>query len=299
MNERQTPVRTGESALQWQGFKPFQLVRLYDMLRRYAAAFYGLGFALEKLSFLATVRLTDDLGADEAAEGAQALYERQLAKALEYSEKCELDISVIAIKELQSRQYQLINNPAVAAAILEIQNTIRRELEAVALFLVPKNRQKFYTELAPLGIDVYMAFPSAGYDIGESAKCFAFERYTASAMHACRAVEVALNALAIAIGAEATVPSWDGILKKIDTELPKKYTEKVWNTETENFYAEAALHLRSYKNIRNATQHAEKRYTPEESEQLYDAVKLLMQHLCKKLAEPTISLSDILRAKKK
>lgn len=176
--------------------------------------------------------------------------------------------------------------PVIIDSIEDLGARISDELTAFVCFFLPPEKISYYDTPNPFGEEVSSHFSSANFDIEEASKCFAMARYTACAFHLFRAVEIGLKTLAVTLGAPVTVPSWDGILKKIDTELIKDYKNKTpnWKQE-EDFYAEAALHIRNYKNSRNNTQHAEKKYTEEEALRIYNAVRGLMQHLATKLKE--------------
>lgn len=168
-----------------------------------------------------------------------------------------------------------------------IEETVINELSSVAFLTIPIDRVNFLDSNEPFGLAVFEKFPSANYDIAEASKCFALSRDTAVVFHLSRVVEIGLKTLAAHLSVPVTVPSWDGILKKIDVELAKDHKEKLpdWKRH-EDFYAEASVYLRAYKNSRNRTQHADKKYTSEEAERIFIAVRSLMQHLATKLSEP-------------
>lgn len=156
----------------------------------------------------------------------------------------------------------------------------------LSFIYVSEDRARYYNSQFLFGERVASSFPSAGFDIEEAGKCFALGRSTACAFHLFRVVEIGLKALALKLSVPLNVPSWDGILKKIDMELKKEYKDKApeWKLD-EVFFADAALHLRNYKHSRNSTQHADKKYTIEEAQRIFNAVHSLMQHLATKLSE--------------
>lgn len=257
------------------------------MLKKYAQAFYGLGVVLELLKTLASSTIDPtDSETPHVTEIANNLFKDELGKALTGCQVCELPVSSQAIQELLNSRQAFCSDPYAASAIQEISNTIRRELGSTFLYLMPRNRLDFYNSSVPFGIEVYTGFPSANFDITEAGKCFALGRDTACVFHVSRVAEIGLKELAKNLGVNESAPSWDGILKKIDNELKKDFKDKQpeWKKD-EDFYAEAALHLRTYKNSRNNTQHADKKYTSEEAERIFNAVRDLMKHLSVKLRE--------------
>ncbi|MEP7149709.1 MAG: hypothetical protein ABI857_12595 [Acidobacteriota bacterium] len=211
-----------------------------------------------------------------------------VGEILKLCEQMELSFAIAHV----SRNAQMFTEKSFSFKQLtvfssELTSRIYDEFETWAFFALDSKNANLYKNIFPFGEAVADGFPSTVFDIDEAAKCLALGRDTASVFHVARAVEGSLKALATRLGVIGyDNSSWDSILKKIDGELTKKYQDKEpeWRVN-EDFYADAASHLRSYKNSRNRTSHADKKYTPDEADRIFNAGKLLMQHLTTKLSE--------------
>jgi hypothetical protein len=154
---------------------------------------------------------------------------------------------------------------------------------------IPSNR--FYENSRLFGQLVAINFSNANYDIEEAGKSFAVDRYTACVMHLMRSLEVALDAVGIAVGLPDTVveahASWESLLKKIDTQIMANDKSAIpdWPLKRQ-FFVDARAHLSSVKNAwRNPSMHLEKKYTEREAERIFRSVKDFMEHLAAHLTQ--------------
>jgi hypothetical protein len=149
---------------------------------------------------------------------------------------------------------------------------------------IPEDHADFYNNLRLFGDQVATKFPSAGYDIEEAGKSFALDRYTACVMHLMRSLEVALDAVGIAVGLSNAVieanNSWESLLRKINDQI-KANDDKApamnwllrrdWLAKRQ-FIIDVRAHLFSVKNAwRNPSMHLEKKYTEREAERIFRA----------------------------
>lgn len=138
-------------------------------------------------------------------------------------------------------------------------------------------------DVCHFGDEVAEVFPSAIYDISESAKCIAFHRWTASVMHSMRVLEVGLNGLASYCDVEAN-ENWNQTLNAVETKI-RNFQRKKDGRELEQWAAEVGTHLRFVKNAwRNWSMHSYGKYTEDEAIRIFDNSKALMQHLTKRLS---------------
>ena len=104
-----------------------------------------------------------------------------------------------------------------------------------------------------------------------------------------RALEVALESLANALGLSLANQNWNTILNDIENEIrsrTKATHGSTWKDKDEPFFAEAATHFRFIKNgWRNHTMHRKDKYTDEEAEAIYESVRSFMRHLSERLSE--------------
>jgi hypothetical protein len=179
--------------------------------------------------------------------------------------------------------------PTIREQVTELQVRVRDELSHIELWLITKEESRFL-KINPFGEDIPNKFDPARHDIEEAGKCLAYGRGTACVFHLMRVMEVGLRALAASLNDPRLDPrrnpSWDTILKKCDEELLKPMRDRAeeWR-EDDAFYSTASAQLHAVKDAwRNPTMHVERKYTTEEAEEVWNAVRAFMRHLSKKLS---------------
>jgi hypothetical protein len=172
--------------------------------------------------------------------------------------------------------------------ILQLQFRIEDELKSKLFMYCPSEKAYYYfNSLKIFGETVIEKFPSIITDIEEAGKCYAVGRNTAAVFHLCRVVEVGLRALGKSLNIPELNPTWETILKKCDVELSKPIKDRavLWKTD-DIFFSEATANLRAVKSAwRNPTMHVGSKYTDEEAENIFSAIKGFMKHLAVKLSE--------------
>jgi hypothetical protein len=171
--------------------------------------------------------------------------------------------------------------------IEDLVTRVEDELKSVRFFVVPPNKHHFYEQKQPLfGQQVWENFPSAISDIEEAGKCLALDRATACVCHLMRVMEVGLKALAHALGIPYA-PSWEAYIDQIQKRIGTKYKKKgiQWRRD-EPFFRDVLGDLLSVKLAwRNPTMYIVRKYTPDESEDVFRAVRGLMIRLAMRLSE--------------
>ncbi len=169
-----------------------------------------------------------------------------------------------------------------------IADTIEIELRARIFLEMPTDKQKFYSSGSALfgGEDVANKFPSAAFEIDEAGKCIALDRHTACVFHLMRIMELGIRAMASCLGIPDPVKpaerNWGIILRKIrDDGIQKK-----WPTAADRMAGDGAVleslqaSLDAVKSPwRDTTMHVEKKYTGEEAQHIFDAVRGFMMNL--------------------
>ena len=212
-----------------------------------------------------------------------------LNQLLEQCEAINFEFSALAINDLIDSVNEGIKAPIFIQRLVDIRNRIFDELKLNSFFHISKlTVQEYYEESYLFGEQVFISFSSANFDIEEAGKCFATARYTACVMHLMRCLEVGLKSLGLGLGiASITNPNWQTIINQVNSAIAtKKATLGVaWKLE-EEFYTNAVAHLFAVKNAwRNPTMHVEKKYTEEEAEDIFNAVKGFMRTLAGHLTE--------------
>ncbi len=162
------------------------------------------------------------------------------------------------------------------------------EMELRKFFSIEPDKQDFYQGSEFFGTDVEKAFPSAHFDIEESGRCLAFERWTASVSHLMKVLEIGLGTLAKDIGVSAEKENWQRIINDINKKIKEKddKPDADWK-EKKQFYYESALQFQYIKDAwRNHVMHARKIvYDEERATSIYQHVKEFMNTLAERLHE--------------
>ena len=140
-----------------------------------------------------------------------------------------------------------------------------------------------------MGKEVNDRFPKAIDDIEEAGKCLALGQGTACVLHTMRVVECGLKALAGALGIPYA-PSWESYLKQISDKIGEKHKNKTakWKRE-QSFYRDLSGDLLTVKQTwRNPTMHVDRKYSAEESEQIFVAAKHFMERLANHFTEKEV-----------
>ena len=151
------------------------------------------------------------------------------------------------------------------------------QMQNKLVFVMDSAHAQFVTsDIASFGTAVDDAFPLATEEITEAAKCLAFQRYTAAVFHLMRAMELAVQRLAEALGKPMPdSKSWGIILAEIHREI-----EKMPKGAARNHWSECHSLLYHVKQTwRNDTMHPKTTYTEEQAEAVFDAVGTFMVSL--------------------
>ncbi len=171
--------------------------------------------------------------------------------------------------------------PLVLYTELEsLQNRIMDELRLHYYYPVSAANAALYDNKAPLGEDVYAAFPSARNDICNAARCSVLGQGTAAVFHAMRVMEVALRVLARQLGINYA-PSWESYLKQIQTKVAEKHANKTisWKRK-EQTYLDICGDLMAVKiSWRNPTMHIVREYDDSEASAVLSAVAVFISRL--------------------
>ncbi|MGA9008747.1 MAG: hypothetical protein WB495_18165, partial [Xanthobacteraceae bacterium] len=175
----------------------------------------------------------------------------------------------------------------------DITNSLRRELSLISVLIIEQKWQRYFVPDEPLfGADFAAKFKTIGaYELDEAAKCLALGRSTASAFHLMRLLEIGIRAMArclkIPDPLKPAERNWAIILKHI-----WDGTEKKWPTTAARMAGDGALFESLYASLdavknpwRNETIHVEKKYTDDEAEHIFVAVKGFMKLLASRMDE--------------
>jgi hypothetical protein len=188
------------------------LVTLLELLQFYANDFLRL---TQNLMLGFAVLLHDEIREKDSGD-AEALaleHEKQLAACQAHCRALNLRISamhLIALREkAEARELRRHD-------ILNVLDTIHRELSCRVFLAVPAERCKTFSEPLEGWDQMLTAFPESQEDIEEMNKCYALSRYTAAVFHSLLVVEHGLIKLGHRIGVTDPKPGWDATYKRVD-----------------------------------------------------------------------------------
>ncbi len=264
------------------------LLTLLDVMQQFdAAAFFQLAGRLGSLSEL-SAKFPGSRSEPVENPTKDRLIVQIDSEFIPLCNKTELFMAIEFLTRFKERLRETelpIGYPELAVFLRDFQWRIEDEMKTSTLFMrLERRKADYYRGSNLFGDDVARVFTTAALDIEESGKCYAAGRNTACVMHLMRVMEVGLRWLAKTVGAQDSVPSWDGILKKIHTELLRDHKDKLpdWKRD-EAFFAEAATLLHAVKTAwRNPAMHVEHIYDDEKALEVFNAVKSFMRHLSSK-----------------
>jgi hypothetical protein len=181
--------------------------------------------------------------------------------------------------------------------LLNVSNTLRRELQTVKVFTLDSSEAAFYAPKGPLfGADVAANFPSIAYDINECGKCYALGRSTASVFHAIRCLEAAIRAIYRCLGLPDPIRgvdrNWGMILKKVNEEMDIKWPKSSRIGGDGKRFEGFVAALTSMQNpYRNATMHLDEKYTEGEAKYIFEMVGGLMKSVALRMDEEGLPLA--------
>lgn len=194
---------------------------------------------------------------------------------------------------IEKVETQAWNWGRIYLAIEDLDVRLMDELTLRKLLVIATADEGFYSPATPLfGPAFATKFRTQGaFELDEAAKCIAFGRPTAAAFHFMRVMEIAIQAFAKCLQIpDPTKPAdrnWGNILKEI-----KKGVDAKWPTAASRMngdgqlFEELSASLDAAKNPwRNSTMHVEKKYTDDEAQHIFAAVKGFMKKLSDRMDE--------------
>jgi hypothetical protein len=188
------------------------------------------------------------------------------------------------------------NSALLAQRMIECAGRIKDELEERRFLSLSSAESKLFYPSDPIfGVEFQNKFPSALYELDESAKCLALGRSTASVFHLMRIVEIGIGAIRKSLGIlDPIKPSernWGAILRKISDGISGKGAA-TWNAGDKAFFEQSYASLDAVKVAwRNSTMHVENKYSPEEAEYIFAVVKGFVKNVASRMDENGLPLA--------
>jgi hypothetical protein len=229
-------------------------------------------------------------------EHRQFIIER-LTRLREHIEALGARVTLLALKEAQESITRTGATWGHAEhSMEEVRHTLRRELSLLTLLVLePKEQAYFEPKELHFGLDVALGFLStATFEIDEGAKCLALGRSTAAVFHLMRVMEIGIRAVARCLQIpDPTQPAnrnWGNILREIKADLDAhtgRSPTKTWTVPNDKeFFESAYVSLDAVRVAwRNTTMHVEKKYTEDEAQHIFVAVRGFMMGVASRCDE--------------
>jgi hypothetical protein len=199
----------------------------------------------------------------------------------------------------------VINHPmatwgGVKARFDEINNTLKRELSLQTVLVLEPKEQEYLSSKEPhFGKEVASKFQSlAAFEIDEAAKCLAFGRSTACVFHLMRVMEIGIKAVAQCLRIPDPIKPSERNWGKMLEAIKKQGIEQKWPTAVLRSTGDGALFEAIYASLdavknpwRNSTMHVENKYTNEEAEHIFAAVRGFMKKIASRMDEQGLPLA--------
>jgi hypothetical protein len=180
----------------------------------------------------------------------------------------------------------------------DIKGRLKDELSLMSCFALEPKHQGYFTSAEPLfGADFATKFVSAAFDLDEAAKSLALGRPTACVFHLMRVMELGVHAVARCLQIPDPVKpaqrNWGIVLGKVDEGIKAKWPNAIDRASGDGALFESLYaSLDAVKNPwRNDTMHPGAKYTDEEAEHVFIAVKGFMKKLASRLDEKGMPLA--------
>jgi hypothetical protein len=168
----------------------------------------------------------------------------------------------------------------------KIRESLYIEAQQTKFLVIEAHKEPYYDEFGlSLEDRIERVFPGVRREIDEAGRCYALDRNTAATLHAMRALEVPLHAVAEELGISSQEASWHKVLKMIDTELSKDYRQSKLKNKL-SFYSEVATCLRPIiKPRRNPAAHLSPFATDERARKIIEDTIYLLRVLADHFVE--------------
>lgn len=252
----------------------YGVVSLLNVLRFAAEDFW------EASRILATLGAYPSMMRD-ASGRANAI--KQINKLLEHCARLNLPVSLKEAEKMESQFNSSKTSPdSFAMLVHRLSSVIHSELDARVFFALESEKVELWHPLWLVETAIYSAFPRAWEEFRRAGRCYAYGECTAAVFHAMRVIDSGLQLVYESLGETYDARSWDGVAKKIESEMAKKYQDKSadWR-QKEPFYSAVLTDIRSIGRAhRNPALHdIERRYSDHEAKYLIDVAKAFMLHL--------------------
>jgi hypothetical protein len=191
------------------------------------------------------------------------------------------------------------SNPGrIVSEVDDARRRILDQSEAMScLWLSPAERTRYQPKSPLFGAAFQSGFTGGGaFELDEAAKCLALGRSTACVFHLMRLMEISVRAVARCLGIPDPLPgdrSWGKVLENVRNGIKAKWpTVAARETGDGKLFDDLHAFLDAVKNPwRNSTMHPANKYTPEEAEHIFVAVRGFVTKLADRCDENGLPLA--------
>lgn len=251
------------------------------MLKKYSTIFGKLMVSLFDWELmLYSLKLEDDEKDKQIDPSHQVSIEHHLTIATNMSDELGLDAALALTQRMWRKLKGKYTNEELHRDVADLRSRIEDQLSSRLFLFVAPNRAQYYESATLFGTAVNDKFPKALDDIEDAGEALALGLGTSCVMHLMRVMEVGLKELAAGLKIPYA-PSWESYLTQIQNKISTKPKMKgvAWKRQ-EKFYRDISGDLMTVKQAwRNPTMHIDRRYSVDESEEIFRSVRALMQRL--------------------
>lgn len=259
-----------------------RLLSLFEMHKFYAATLTTITWELNSL----WMHLGEPYTRDKIKETLRRF--REEVERLEWSDlSAQIDRFERRLSSLDTGDYD-----TMTTMFVELQGNVQHHLTRDLFLCIQKPKIDYISRPREIfGEQVFDSFPSSTYDLLESSRCFALDRWTASVFHLMRALETGLTALGSIFNVSLARTNWAPAIEEIEKKIRDMHKDPIWKVlpdckEQQEFYAQAASHFGVLKDAwRNYTAHAHGKYDEREAADVMTSVRAFLQKLAPRLHE--------------
>lgn len=180
-----------------------------------------------------------------------------------------------------------ISHAAILAGVSKILGSISASFNSHFTWICTQRESNFFMSNAFMKEEITKIYPNIKKDLDECMLCILMGRGTGAAAHLMRLLEAAFDELSVHFSSPdiKVRPSWDSKLKKLKEEIDKLPS----GTDQDEFYGIHGFLFAVKEAWRNPTMHLDRRYEPEEAEELFVLVCAFLKGLGRKLPHLPIS----------
>lgn len=272
-------------------FSPGKLWSLFDMLRAYVSEFFFIAQLIAEFEKLGGVPNRDILKSLDVSSTADI--ETRLApiwqkiiwrhesedKTLVFKLPMSMPSVVTQLMRVQDAimgtKDQDYGTAELMGLVADLRNRLQDELPAHKMYYVRPELVPYYDGKDQFGEQVTDRFPDSISDIENAGKCIALGQDTACVFHLMRAMECAVSALCTALQIPNPDREWGKLLSDLHGKIemmPKGKKRDAWSECHANLY-----HVKQA--WRNNTMHPISTYSPEQSKEIFQCVRVFMNQL--------------------